>query len=1078
MLCTLSLWGILIFGVIGEGGLVHEDALAIVRSALAERYEVEMEIGRGGMAFVWRARDLRHDRDVAIKVLYPELARAVGGERFLREIRILAKLSHPHILPLLDSGAVEIMPGLLVPWYVMPFVAEETLRVKLTREGPLPVPVALRYTRELCSALTHAHAQGYIHRDIKPENILLRGDQAVLADFGIARAVTVASGTALSSTGLVVGTPAYMSPEQSLGSNKLDARSDIYSLGVVLYEMLAGHPPFTGATPQAISARHQFETPPPIGVVRPGLPAGVEAVVTKALAKVPADRYGTAGELEQQLELPARTGTLSQGRRPGWWRGWKGAAVVAGALIMSGTGAIVLPRLLGPSIDPERVIVLPFQHVGDVAPALIRGVDCMTLVYDALGRWPDLPQVDGLRVQSALAASGIPETLEDGERVARSLGAGRIIWGQLYLAGDSLRVRAFLYELGLFGSRTIAEYAIGLPRSIEAGRVDPELSQQVVGGFIRLARHLLASSGVSAATVDESLETNSWGALRAKLSGDAALAAWDVRGARTKYREATALDQGYPQANLSLAQLGAWLGDPEEEWRSEAQLAARGRDRLTPRQRSLATALVALGAGRNPEACATYRAFVGRDSSDFTAWLGLGDCLSRDRNVVPAKRSPSGWAFRSSYAEALRAYSRAFELVPLISQAFTGPAMSTLLDRFFIGPNHFRLGVAVGPDSSLFGAFPQELGDTQAFVPRPIADFLAGRWRDEQSAVALALGQRALLETTSDWVKSLPRNQSAWRAHAIALELAGRLADGEEPSASALPALRKARGLGGGQHEALDLAVSEVRVLAKLARFGEVHALADSLLGQTLPATPDEHLWLACLAALLGRVNRSAELIRGYAPAAVFVTSEGVPITGIPLALREEGLRLLAYAASGTPIDSMRLIYRRLGELVRLRTPAQEQAPVLDALTARARLFGFPAIDPPDGAGLLPDLERAIQAGDTDGIRIARGALEASRSRQRAVDRGTDGAALEARLLLSLGDSTGAGIVAREVSEGLPVSRLELLADIPNAAGLGLSWSIRSRLDRDEGAARARSDLDALWARADSSLKRLRRGTN
>ncbi|MEO8140836.1 MAG: serine/threonine-protein kinase, partial [Gemmatimonadota bacterium] len=272
-----------------EGGdLPPGDLYDSLAAELRDRYVLAGEIGRGGMATVYRATDVRHQRTVAIKVLLPELARAVTGERFLREIAILARLSHPHILPLIDSGTVAVVPGLDVPWYAMPFVADDTLRARIAREGPLPLEEALRLTTELCSALSHAHAQGIVHRDIKPENVLLPSGQALLADFGIARAVTVAGGTSLSSTGLVVGTPVYMSPEQSAGSERLDARSDIYSLGCVLYEMLAGQPPFTGATPQAISARHQFETPPPIRVVRPTIPPGIEAVIARALAKVPA----------------------------------------------------------------------------------------------------------------------------------------------------------------------------------------------------------------------------------------------------------------------------------------------------------------------------------------------------------------------------------------------------------------------------------------------------------------------------------------------------------------------------------------------------------------------------------------------------------------------------------------------------------------------------------------------------------------------------------------------------------------------------------------------------------------------
>src|SRR5436309_3375401 len=231
------------------------DLLAVLRDALADRYAVERELGRGGMATVFLAEDLKHRRPVAIKVLHPELAAAVGAERFLREIEIAARLQHPHILPLYDSGAA----GSLL-YYVMPYVEGESLRDRLNREKQLGLEDAVRITTEVAGALAYAHSHGVVHRDIKPENILLSGGTAVVADFGIARALSVAGESQpLTQTGTVVGTPAYMSPEQATGSDQVGGRSDQYSLACVLYEMLVGEPPFTGATPQAVMARHSLD---------------------------------------------------------------------------------------------------------------------------------------------------------------------------------------------------------------------------------------------------------------------------------------------------------------------------------------------------------------------------------------------------------------------------------------------------------------------------------------------------------------------------------------------------------------------------------------------------------------------------------------------------------------------------------------------------------------------------------------------------------------------------------------------------------------------------------------------------
>ncbi len=258
-------------------------------ATLQGRYRIEREVAQGGMGVVFLAHDLKHDRRVALKVLRPELAQSLGADRFLREIRISAQLNHPNILTLIDSGTAD---GFM--YYVMPYVEGETLRDRLEREQQLPLEDALRITREAADALAHAHSLGIVHRDIKPENILLSEGHALLADFGVAHAVSEAGGEKITQSGMAVGTPVYMSPEQATASGAVDTRSDIYSLACVLYEMLAGSPPYTGPTPQAVLARKAVEPIPSIRVVRETVPPRLEAVITRALAKVPADRFATA----------------------------------------------------------------------------------------------------------------------------------------------------------------------------------------------------------------------------------------------------------------------------------------------------------------------------------------------------------------------------------------------------------------------------------------------------------------------------------------------------------------------------------------------------------------------------------------------------------------------------------------------------------------------------------------------------------------------------------------------------------------------------------------------------------------
>ena len=281
------------------------DVITSLRS-LAARYVVERELGSGGMATVFLAQDLKHRRKVAVKVLKPELAVSLGAERFLREIDTTASLRHPHILPLYDSGEVR---GAL--YYVMPFVEGESLRDLLRREGRLPLDDALRIAREVAGALAYAHTRGIVHRDIKPENILLESGHAVVTDFGIARAVREAGTESLTGAGVSLGTPAYMSPEQAAGERELDGRSDLYSLGCVLYEMLAGQPPFVGPSASSVIRQHMVVEPRPIANLRPAVPAPVAAALERALAKNPADRFALVSQFGDALGVGESTPVTS-----------------------------------------------------------------------------------------------------------------------------------------------------------------------------------------------------------------------------------------------------------------------------------------------------------------------------------------------------------------------------------------------------------------------------------------------------------------------------------------------------------------------------------------------------------------------------------------------------------------------------------------------------------------------------------------------------------------------------------------------------------------------------------------------
>jgi serine/threonine-protein kinase len=391
-------------------------------AALADRYLIERELGRGGMATVYLARDLRHRRRVALKLLHPKLAYALGADRFLREIEVAANLTHPHILPLHDSGEVE---GLL--YYVMPYVEGESLRDRLSRVVQLPLEDAIQVARNVGAALAYAHGQGIIHRDIKPENILLEGDEAVVADFGIAKAVSAAGGDRLTETGMAVGTAVYMSPEQASGERQLDGRSDVYSLGCVLYEMLAGEPPHTGPTAQAVIAKRLSDPVPLVGRLRPTVSEGLEQVVTKALAPVPADRFATAAEFVRALQpsLATPKSTLStRGGRPRYHVRAAALTLVTGIFI--GLGVLFAWRRSSPGIGADGgtnvLAVLPFESLGDSSQAYFAdGVS-----DEVRGK---LSQLAGLAVIARASSKEYRNTSKSAQQIARELGADYLLTG-------------------------------------------------------------------------------------------------------------------------------------------------------------------------------------------------------------------------------------------------------------------------------------------------------------------------------------------------------------------------------------------------------------------------------------------------------------------------------------------------------------------------------------------------------------------------------------------------------------------------------------------------------------------------
>ena len=527
--------------------------VAHVREALAGRYKVERVLGEGGMATVYLAQDQKHQREVAVKVMRPELAATLGAERFLREVQIAAKLNHPHILAMYDSGEAD---GLL--YYVMPFIEGESLKDRLAREGSLPADEAIRLAREIAEALAYAHKRGIIHRDIKPANILLNEGHALIADFGIARAVEDGGGEALTRTGLAVGTPQYMAPEQAAGDKDVDGRADIYAVGAILFEMLTGAPPFTGPNARSILTRSLTERPASLTDIRAGVSAELDTVVQKALAKSPAQRYQGATELVAALESqrtssaahPALTPSgLTQAVsrdsvRPAWRSPKVLAAVAIGAVALIALG---FRARGGPEAasGPTRVAVLPFVSQGEAGDAyLAEGIS-----DEVRGK---LASLRGLQVIASTSAGQYKGSDKQPQAIAKELGADILLVGRVRWTGEGTARRV----------RVMPELIDGRTGSVKWQQTFEAEMANVLDLQTSLASQVTGALGVELAGDEQRALANrptenvaAYAAYRRALgrfSNEPAA----MRGAMVDLEQAVALDADFKDAWSELVRVG------------------------------------------------------------------------------------------------------------------------------------------------------------------------------------------------------------------------------------------------------------------------------------------------------------------------------------------------------------------------------------------------------------------------------------------------------------------------------------------------------------------------------------------
>jgi len=725
------------------------DASSRLSAALSDRYRIERELGAGGMATVYLAEDLKHDRKVAIKVLKPELAAVLGYERFLREITTTANLRHPHILPLFDSGEAG---GFL--FYAMPYIEGETLRDRLVREKQLPLEDALRIAREVADALAYAHGRGVVHRDIKPENILLESGHAVVADFGIARALSAAGASSLTQAGTAIGTPAYMSPEQASG-DELDGRSDLYALGCVTYEMLAGQPPFTGPTVESLIRQHLAAEPRPVTQLRSAVPVAVADAVQRALAKNPADRFPSLSGFSAALGADATArGASAAGAVPGDVSRRNGLrrAVLAVAAVIALAWLGLSGRRSDAGLDPDVIAVLPFRVGGNASIGYLRE-SMLDLLQARLsgGSGPRTVEPGTLLAAWRRAVDDERADLseEASRELARELGAGRVLLGsaiatptELTLSGTLLRVAD--------GAVLARENVSGAPDSIAV-----LVNRLTAALLIREAGEAgERSAGLAAAPLE---------ALQEYLAGRKAYRRGDYFGAMTLYGKAFGRDSTFVDAAFGMVTTNAWIGTVFTlDGYAVIPQVHRMRDRLGARDRGLFLAMPAVG----PE----YPR-----PSDYASVIAQAE-----RAVAQAGDSPEHWYL---LGQLLGAYGTSVGLVDVRRREADAFDRAIALDSSFTVAIGGRLAAAITARDT--AAIVRHAALLEARVAEGFADdFLlwaaaralgdsttAIRWRDRtEGLIRLDRMQKLVKISLFGPLYALPSDDPEWAVKTIQRE--------------------------------------------------------------------------------------------------------------------------------------------------------------------------------------------------------------------------------------------------------------------------------------------------------------------
>ena len=1017
----------------------------VLQDALGSQYRLERELEAGGMSRLFLATDLRLKREVVVKVLPPDLVSVASTSRFKREIELTVRLQHPHILPVLTSGEFE--DGL---FYITPYIQGESLRARIERERKLPLDDILRILKDVSGALAFAHQRGIVHRDIKPGNILLSDGQAILADFGIARAVSTTA-TPLTESGVAPGTPAYMAPELPT-----DERADVYALGVVAYEMLCGLLPKPPVTAKRVLAER--------GSTRESreIARRLAVLVERALSPSPARRPQTSREFFSELSIarPMLVRRLSIG---------VGLATIVG-------GMAITTRLLQPaSYDAAAYAVASFVSVDASVPEpmrrrISRGVET------ALGEWRDVRVLEAQELAGISPAGGDESTSLDGaKKLARRLRAHALVWGNCVARGDSIEISATLYDLR--SGRA--------PRTRRIVVLERDDTTNVMG-YRRLVNALLrdrdalpwrsAVDGARASLV----------AWRTIDAAQLALDAWNLSAAERSFAYADSVDPGNATSALGRAEtllLGV-SANSLERFRAASHKAFEVRGQFSERDRTIAEGLVALAERRPVDACRLFGRLQASDSSDLMATVGVAECQRSDAVVVRDPRSASGWRFRASHEATLRAFQKLADLVSTTAEPRFSGWLALRLSRLLPTETvRLRQGFAVETDTIFFSARAFLDHDTIAFVPYD------SRWPSSANTDPDPARQMAAIERNlgilrragERWVEDAPTDPGAYAFLADVVERSGTDANVHGDRVSALAAVRRAMQYSRGGPQQVALALSEVRLLVEASNFAAVRHAADSILSAASHSGGGGNAELAGLATLTGRGHLAAELLRDSSAFELVLPEFGPVVLRKPIA--DVALSLVAYSAVGGPADSVSALTRRFDLLLpSYVSPPAKVAAIRAAVLGRALSVSYPG-----GRTLLAGLPRATVLEVEVPQLLAAHDIAGARALLKSWDKrgyghlpgaiSVDGTYRHALFAAEAGDTAGAVHLLDGLLRALPTIGSHFL-DRPEQAGC----LVRAMAFRAILAARANdmstarlwaSPVVALWSGADGELRPL-----